>query len=163
MNFRITKYNPKLRIDGNYLPNEWTSISEIGSVFGSEKLKKEDYLIVETNYLKALKLILDELNINKLKIVGIEKHDDNIGKNSNITYGNKDHHIYKISEEGKILNKEESLILSKLILRENLWCYLVHDNIIIKFGYDYYLNIIIDEKLDSFSKISSELNLFIEG
>lgn len=163
VNYRITKYNPKLRLDGGqYLINEWTSISDIGENFGSIVFEKEEYLHVEKKYLSAINLILTELGVDTLKVVGLEKYEDEIEKNDNVDYDNIDFDTYKKSKEGQFLSKKEVMSLSKLILRENIWSYLVDDIITIKFGYDYYLNIIVNSELKCFSEIEKELGLYVE-
>jgi len=53
--YRITKYNPNLRDKwGSYLPDEWTSVLDIGKQYPSGLLNVRDYLIVEDSYVNSV-------------------------------------------------------------------------------------------------------------
>ena len=49
--YRITKYNPANRINGAYMSDEWTSISDIGKVFNGIILSQDTYLKTEKAYI----------------------------------------------------------------------------------------------------------------
>lgn len=51
--YRISKYNPQYRNEeGCYTKNEWTSYSDIGTIYEGRKFTKEEYLYVEKNIVK---------------------------------------------------------------------------------------------------------------
>ncbi|MDQ1236449.1 hypothetical protein QE450_003947 [Paenibacillus sp. SORGH_AS306] len=73
--WRITKYNPKYRDEkGVYLRDEWTSISEIGSITNNNViLTIQDYISTENKYVKVVLDIMSCLDIQKLSISGLKK------------------------------------------------------------------------------------------
>lgn len=160
--FQLSKFNPEFRTkDGKYLKNEWTSISDIGQIFDDGLLTSKEYLSVEANYILAIEFILRELNSENLKIVGLTDNDYYLEKEKFIPYDDSDDNLYENLKEGNILSIEASLRLLKLMIREKAWCYLVNDKITIRVGYDFYLNVTIENKLYCFNKIENDLNLFI--
>lgn len=59
--YEISKYNPQYYEykDGTrfYRVNEWTSVSDIGSVFDGKELTAEEYIKTESAYVEAVRLI----------------------------------------------------------------------------------------------------------
>ena len=57
--YRVTKYNPKHRDkkQGNYLKDEWTSVSDIGEKFGEIILDEDEYFTVEKAYIRVFLVI----------------------------------------------------------------------------------------------------------
>ena len=160
--FQISKYNPEYRTqEGKYLKDDWTSISDIGCTFGGDMLTSDKYIDTENNYIEALNLILYEVKSSYLKIVGLEKHNDKLEKDPLSLYDKESEAVFNNISEGSILSIKDALILIRLILRENLWCYLVNEDITIKVGYDYYVDIITSKKLNSFNTITNKMNLFV--
>lgn len=160
--FQISKYNPKYRNkEGGYIKNEWMSVSDINKKFDDGILNSDEYMMVENNYLNALRLIISELQISKLKIVQLQKFDETLIKKPFVSYDEKSEMIFNDVKEGKLLNIDDALRLLRLIIRENIWCYLISDDITINVGYDYYLNVSISKKLNCFKTIEANLNLFI--
>lgn len=160
--FEISKYNPEFKTkDGKYLKNEWTSISDIGKLFDDGILNSENYLEVENNYVESVRLILDELKSDYLKVVGLEKFDTDLGDETFAGYSINDHNLFNKIKEGSELSIEESLSLLRLIIRERIWCFLVNKNITIRAGYDFYMTVTINKKLECFNIIKNFLNLFI--
>lgn len=160
--YRITKYNPKFRDKNDlYTKNEWASISDINNIFDDGVLTQSEYLRVEKNYIEAIRLILEELESTYLKLVGIEKHSEIIEKTDNLMYTKDDELIYQMSKEGALLSINDGLRFSKLIFRENIWGYLVNREIIIRIGFDYYLNVTLSGNLKCFDFIENDLGLYI--
>ena len=56
---RISKYNPKYRVNGAYVKEEWTDYSDIGNIFDGHVFTFEDYLKMELNYLNAIYNIIN--------------------------------------------------------------------------------------------------------
>ncbi len=60
----ITKYNPIYRNElGHYLKDEWTSISDIGTIYNGIEFTFDEYVKVENLYVKSNFLTLDYLKI----------------------------------------------------------------------------------------------------
>lgn len=141
--WRITKYNPKYRDEkGVYLRDEWTSISEIGSITNDNgMLKTHDYISTENKYVKAILDIMSCLDIQKLSIFGLEQWGDTL----DIThfpslYSEKMRSLYDQATNGLWLEKDQISDISRLILREKIWCKLKCDSrMYVHFGYDFYM------------------------
>ncbi|AZQ57274.1 hypothetical protein EJ994_17340 [Maribacter sp. MJ134] len=162
--FQISKYDPAFKTEeGKYLKDDWTSISDIGKIYDGKLLTVDDYLDVEAKYINVIKKILDETESSYLRVVGLEKFDDSLNKIDNVPYDNKSDEIYKSLEEGKVLNLNDAIILTKLILRENVWCYLTNKYVTIQIGNDYYLNVALEIKPSFFNSLDDDLGLFVRS
>ena len=136
--WRITKYNPKYRNElGHYKKHEWTSVSGIGEVFNGEVLCADEYLRVENLYIDAVLEILECNGIDKLTVNSLEKHRSmkwEIKPNKNLKRIR-----WRIKSNDNIQKDDLSDVI-KLILREQFWCHLEHENkMFVHFGYDYYM------------------------
>ena len=161
--FQITKYHPQYRTeDGKYLKNEWTSVSDIDTIFVDGMLTEEEYYRIENNHLKAIRYVLNELNSDYLKIVGLEKFEKEIERCQKVEYSEEDSRVYGIAIDGKVLSINDAIILCKLMFRENIWCYLVNKEIKLNCSSDYYMSITVPTHLQCFDKIENELGLYIE-
>lgn len=160
----ISKYNPKFRDEhGCYTKDEWTSISDIGECFQGVKMSLGEYLDMERRYIKALNVILDDLKVEHLYVMELEKEENEIIE---ITDGLTKDIIETINciEEGKELNREgiEHTIIG--VLRELFWCglYSKGTHIIIRPGYDFYMHLICRELSQNITDSISNIGLFIE-
>lgn len=161
--FQVSKYDPAFRaVDGKYLKDEWTSVSDIGKIFNGKLFSAEEYLKAEANYVRLMKLILDETESSYLRLVGLNKYDDFLIKSENIPYEKKSEEIYSALKEGQVLDINDALIVSRLILRENVWCYLVNKYVTFEFGYDYYLYITLEKEPKIFKNVENKLDLFVQ-
>lgn len=155
--YRITKYDPRKRdSEGRYLDNsDWTSISDIGRV-GFEDFTFLEYKKVESKYVEAIKIILTEKEVNKLKIDSIEKYSPND------SFEDLKNNFSSLENDLELdLMEIENLI--RLILREQVWMNLISSKVEVNFGYDYYMYVKCEElKLSSIRKIQA-IGLFIEG
>ncbi len=124
--YRVTKFDPKNRNDqGHYLADEWTSISDIGKSFRGRTFSKENYEQVESSYLFAIETFLAKSDIATLCIKSLEQRAEQFN--------------FKL---GAALGIGEILEISRLALREKLWCRLANPGqAYIHFGRDYYMNV----------------------
>lgn len=146
MNFswRITKYNPKYRDDQDrFTKDEWTSIYDIGKFFSRKELTVEEYLKIEDLYIDAIFYFIKYLGVSTLEVNGLEKWSDNIEiLDFNQLYTEEMYNEYETIKEGDMITLQSIGNLCRLILRENIWCYLKNNlSIVIYFGYDYYMYI----------------------
>ncbi|QKS72318.1 hypothetical protein FLK61_37430 [Paenalkalicoccus suaedae] len=166
-NWRITKYDPGYRsYNGNYLREEWTSISDICHVFEGSltPITIHDYLQVENSYVDAVVRVMDCLKIETLEVRGLEKWEEALEISQfNEIYSQKMRELYSHTSEGISLNKVEISLLCRLILREHIWCRLhANDSMFVHFGHDYYMFIGSEKKCaDTLQKIR-ESGLFVE-
>ena len=162
--FQISKYDPAYRTeDGEYVKDDWTSVSDIGNIFNGKLFEKEEYLKVENAYVNLLNKVLKETESTYLKVVGLDKYDEDLVKFLGVPYNDKSDEIFKSLEEGKVFALNDAMILIRLILRENVWCYLVNKYVTIKFGYDYYLYITLDNEPKFFNSLDDDLGLFVRS
>ncbi len=141
INYRITKYNPKFRLDdGSYTKDEWTSIHDIGKAFNGEILRLDEYLKTEQKYLLTYSLILEQFDNVNFKVRNLEKYSiDNI-KFKSIYSSNQLELFDNVSNNLTLCSSNNILDFIVLILREHLWAKLVSTSsrLEISFGYDYY-------------------------
>lgn len=138
--YRITKYNPQYRNQfGFYTQDEWTSISDIGTIYKNKKLTFEDYCQVESSYNKAVITIMDFCDVDFLYINQLEKNT--VNPLNNFYFSNPLPKIYANLHEGQKIYKEEIKQVMQLVLREFLWCKLENENMFVHFGWDYYMYI----------------------
>lgn len=164
--YRISKYNPKFRDeDGCYTREEWTSISDVGEYINGVKVSLQEYLDTESKYIKALNSILNDLNIKHLYVMELEKQDDTI--NNDYVFEGFTMNVIdtvKSLKEGQELNREKINYVIQATLREIFWCglYSRTTHIIIKPGYDFYINVICPQLSQNVIESISNLGLYIE-
>lgn len=148
MKLRITKYNPKYRsADGGYLPDEWTSISDIGRTYEGVYFTESQYFITENKYIDAILNFLEAYNIRNLMIESYS-HPLVSKKLLKNKYGK--YFISRIKNNNKICI-EDIILVSRLCLRENIWCKLTGgNNTYIHFGDDFYMFIGTDHVENEF-------------
>lgn len=143
-NYRVTKYNPKYRVNGTYLKDEWTGISDIGEVFEGKTFTEIEYIKVEKEHIEFIKEICELCNEKELEICEFEQHE-------------------RTQWEGQ---KWVKLVeLDNLIsdcLREKCWCKLRGKNLYIHFGYDYYMYIGCGLKYKKMCDIATKYHLYAE-
>lgn len=143
--YRVTKYNPKFRVDGKYLIDDWTSIADVGKVFSGQVLTMQKYEATEQNYIDFVKNTLQICGINELEIIQLEKYSGHL-KWKNQQY----------------INLQQISSFMKDCLREKCWAKLVANDFFLHFGYDYYIYIgtNLDEKM--LQKLGCQFGLFVE-
>jgi hypothetical protein len=126
--FRITKYDPRFRTGpgGAYTRDEWTSISDIGKSFAGRVLERDEYLAVESAYLRAARRLAADSGSTSMRIRGLESQP---GPGLS-TY-----------TEGQSVPIAEALEITRQMLREeSIWCRLEDDaRFMVHVGYDYYM------------------------
>lgn len=142
--YRITKYNPKYRLNGVYQKNEWTSISDIGKSFDDGVLSLEDYLKVENSYIQFCLKAIEAAGISELSVSNPEIYCDGL---SLPRYVRDTGYIHKIIE---------------WCLREKCWLKLEAENFFIHFGYDFYLYIGTVVPEEFVARIAQDQNLYCE-
>lgn len=153
--YRITKYNPLHRDQNDvYLLDEWTSISDIDEVY----LTTKEYEEIENAYVNAICYFLVECGVKKLKITDLEKHEIP----SEIS--NEMQSLYHSIQDNDILQSYEIRQVSKLVLRESIWCKLNdNENFFVHFGFDYYMYIGCTIKCENAIERITTSGLFIEN
>lgn len=159
--FRITKYNPDFRNEnGEYMLDEWTSFSDIGKKFHDDVFVEQEYYETEANYIQAINYILDEKNVFQMRVIQLEKYDNNF----DISLSSSEQKVKEGLKNNSIVGREEIDILSKMILRELLWATLQSfDGLMtVEFGYDYYMYVICEVISENSKKKIRDKGLFVE-
>jgi len=162
--WQITKYNPKYRDErGFYTKDEWTSISDIGSVY---KITLVDYLTVEDKYVEAVMYFMEHLKVNNMIIRTFEKRsgfDKQIKKFPEI-YPQEMVSLLSSVHENLVLDQRQVMMICRLILREDMWCKLISadSNFFVHFGYDYYMYIGSTKKCTEIVSRIEKTGLFVE-
>lgn len=164
-NWRITKYNPSNRDEsGRYNVKDWTSFYDIGKEFNGEKVTVYDYLQVEEAYIRSILAFIDAHNINYMTVKELERPEESLQINRYTSlYTNDMINMYKTLKEDDTLNTTEIEVLSRLILREHIWCKLQHGKTLyVHFGYDYYLYMGSPVKNEHVLNMIKQQGLFVE-
>lgn len=156
--YRITKYNPMYRdIEGIYSIDEWTSISDIGKLYGSREFSLPEYLKVESKYIEAIALFMKCNDLNSFVISEVEKYSDEMEQNS----ANMES-IYHNIKEGDLLNIAEIPNICRLLLREYMWGKFAAPTMFVHFGQDYYMYIGVTKECENVIDRIIEMGLFVE-
>ncbi len=133
--WRITKYNPQLKTSqGNFLANEWTSYSDIGKFYNNKQFTQKDYLDTENAYVNAVIEFMNCLKISSLKVVALEKFDEETIYKDNYFQGMTV--LINNIQIGSLINQQQVTDIFRLILREYVWAKLSHGSkMYVHFGY----------------------------
>jgi hypothetical protein len=148
LEFRVTKYDPGLRaLDGAYLRDDWTSVSDIGGTFDGVKLTDTEYKRVEDAYVESALAYLRESGVSFLVVRGLENHLE-----AEVTFGN-----------GTRLSLEQIADTLPRMLREEFWCKLEGSDSFIHVGYDYYMYLGVPSACPTAEGVAANLGLFVES
>ena len=143
--YRVTKFNPKFRVDGKYLIDDWTSIADVGKIYSGQQLTMQKYEETEQNYIDFVKNTLQICDINELEIIQLEKY---VG---HLKWKNQ-----------QLINLQQISSFMKDCLREKCWAKLETNDFFLHFGYDYYIYIGTNLNEKVLQKLCCQYDLFIE-
>jgi hypothetical protein len=152
ISIRVSKYDLKYRDEnGFYQREEWISYYDIGREFLGEVLTEKQYLAVENSYLNVIRKLYEIYPSLVLHINGLELFDEDDDR----------------WHENDAITKEKVDKLARAVLREELWCKLIDENVEVHFGYDYYMYIVFKTNYSirtviNFLKYIRQNNLFVE-
>lgn len=158
---RVSKYNPIYRDKGGvYSKDEWTSYSDIGKCFCNKTFTIEDYEDVETAYINTILKVSNAIGVKKFTLISLEKNKT-LNELDHLSEGQKK--CYSHLEENMRININEITITVKLLLREVVWGKLISENLVIHFGYDYYMYLGVKNiNIQSVKSIINENHLYYE-
>ena len=142
--YRITKYNPANRINGVYIADEWTSISDIGKVFNGIILSQDTYLKTEKAYLDCCIELIEKAKIAIFSIKQAEYYTENVRFPSSIS------------------NTQEIRGVITACLREQCWLKIIAKDFFIHFGYDYYMYVGSVLSKETVAETATKFGLFCE-
>ncbi|SEW16361.1 hypothetical protein [[Clostridium] fimetarium] len=163
--YRITKYNPFLRDkQGRYALSEWTSYADIGKLYNGEVFEPNEYICVENKYIQVLMMILKDKSIDTLVVKDLEKYFSiaeavKLLNDSDLSLSKKEEELFETVRNENIISISQVDEMTKLLLRECLWCKLrtQENNLFIQVGYDFYLYIYCENIP---RKIISDVSMF---
>ena len=139
--FRVTKYDPRMRLsNGHYPPDEWTSVSDIGREFLGRVFDYQQYMMVENNYIEAIRRFLRSSGVSSVQVKDLEIHAT---RSSLVTplQSETATRLLRVANNSDVSGIDLDWI-ARLALREALWCRLEGMNgFYVHFGYDYYMYI----------------------
>jgi len=158
--WRITKYDPNNRsASGHYFKDEWTSISDVGKEYGDALFTLSRYIKIESLYLDSILIIMSSLGVDYLMASDLEKR---ITKRHTVLT-KEEMSFLKSLKNNMCVPKESIDLLARLVLREFVWCKLVHSNMFVHFGYDYHMYIGSTTPLESELEQIRASGLFVES
>jgi hypothetical protein len=136
--YRVTKYNPERRdLDGTFLDEDWTSVSDIGKSFNGAILSKEEYLRTENAYVETANSLISAAAIGSMRITDVEIRT---ATNEPMHFSDGVWDASRRTRDDQIVSGQELEKIVRGCLREYLWCRLTGPGgSYIHFGYDYYL------------------------
>lgn len=143
--YRVTKYDPKFRIDGIYTADEWTSIFDVGQTFSGREFTMREYEITEQNYINFILKTLSACGIEHLTIC----QPENYGR---LRW-----------RDGQRLDAAGVQAFARDCLRERVWGKLQAKHFFVHFGYDYYMYVGCMLDGGEIKKIAEENCLFCEN
>lgn len=157
---RVSKYNCNYRDEnGKYIKNEWTSYSDIGKKFEGEIFTLDDYKLLELKYINTVLETAKSLDVNSFLLTNFEKSRDI----DTLTEDNELKRMYNNINENKHIQIDNIPLVMKLLIREFIWGKLVHEQLVIHFGYDYYIYLGVNkENLENVEQIIKRHDLFYE-
>lgn len=142
--YRITKYDPANRIDGQYTVDDWTSFGDIGKCFGKTELTYKKYLETETAYIDCCIDLLSKAQILSLSVEQAECYSEDLCIPASVS------------------DVDEIRKLIAACLREQCWFKLISKDFFIHFGYDYYMYIGSALPNATVEKTANKYGLFCE-
>lgn len=138
---RATKYDPAKRdARGVFHDNEWTSVSDIGKMFDGEVLTADEYLAAEDAYIAAIFQMLEAADLSRLSIELLEEKGPTGRRRLQQLDTRQLRERLGAIAIGDELDRERIELISRLSLREALWCKLAGKyDTYVHFGWDYYM------------------------
>jgi hypothetical protein len=145
--YRLTKYNPRLRGEsGWYIGDDWTMHSQIGESFEGLRLTLPGYLDIEAQHLVTVASFIEESGTISLTAQGVEDADD----------------TFRVVE-GQQLAAIEAVEAVRQMLRDEGWCRLADgDRFYIHAGHDYYLYIGSELPCEVSVELAEQRGLFVD-
>jgi hypothetical protein len=162
--WRVTKYDPSQSgPDGARTAQEWTSVSDLGRVFGGERLEAEAYLSVEDAYVEAVMAFFDESGAPHVRLDELEYDPESAGEHA-AHPGLGEPPLPGVPlVENQAVARDDLPAVVRLALREVLWCKLsAPSGFFVHFGYDYYMYLGSPNPSRSAQERARALGLFIE-
>ncbi len=143
--FRITKYDPQYRVDGVYDRYEWSSPSDVGSVFEDGLLTREECDRVLDAYVACALAVLELAGTPSLTVMDLEINCEGVSW-----------------EEGQTLPLPKAGPVIRSCLKADCWCRLEAANAFVHCGNDMYMYVGCSLGMEEVQAISMSHGLFAE-
>lgn len=144
---RVSKYDLALRDErGAFTGDAWTSVSDVGDIFGGEVLTLHRYLEVESHHLQVVATFLAEAETDHTMVRDPERYEARCWP-----------------VDGKRLTRLESVDLVREMLRERGFCRLeAHRDVYIHVGHDYYVYMGGNVSSEQTRLAAAQVGLFVD-
>lgn len=147
--WQICKYKndelPLYRRDGT---PTWTSVSDIGKVYNGKEFTVNEYLYVESLFVKAIQRFMSCSNSSTLAIKQLERplgitavKESLINRGFSLDESKEMLVCFETIDKRTKLSFSEVECITRLALREYIWTELESDTMYVRFNYDYYIDI----------------------
>lgn len=143
--YRITKYDPRYRLNGAYTKEEWTDVSDVGRTFDGVPLTLQEYERVEQQHIDFLVTLAVREGAFPLTIDSLEIHGSDLAW-----------------RDGQQIGRHELPLLLRDILHCDCWCRLTSADFFIHFGYDYYMYVGCSHTPEGITALVASFDLFAE-
>ena len=143
---RVTKYDPRHRVNGAFTRDEWTSIADVGKRFGQHIFTMADYVQAEQRHVDFLCALVEKCGAFPLRVNGYD-----------VNYRND------AWKDGQEIQHGTLPDIIRANLREECWCRLVGKGFFIHFGYDYYMYVGCELTFEVLSTLAEKHGLFCEA
>ena len=158
--WRVTKYDPKNRNEqGHYLKDEWTAVSDVGTVYDGIEFTFNAYLLAENAYVDAISRIMCGNNLESLTMKRLQKHS--YGQYADFPEPESRKYFRSLKTNTNLL-MHDVMRITRFILREMMWCKLVDEHMFVHFAGDYYMFIGSENELKNEINAIRESGLFVE-
>lgn len=168
--YSVTKYHPETRGE----IDEWTEISDINRTFDGVVFTLEEYLRVESNYVKAIEQIMFYLGVKTLTVSYLERRDYDYRPFSqhafNELYPIRMRELRKKVRPGKVLSRDQVPNMFRLMFRNTLYAELEYKEnesdkpytFKVFFGYDYMMGVHSVKDLSPLRDELLHLDMYLE-
>lgn len=143
--YRVTKYDPQLRVNGAYTRHEWTSIADVGNEFSGSIFTMSDYERAEQRHIAFLCALAAREDAFPLTLEALE-----------------DHREHSPWQEGQQITPHDLPAIVRDVLREECWCRLTAPGFFIHFGYEYYMYVGCTHTPEAIAALAAEHALYAE-
>lgn len=144
--YRVSKYDPKFRINGIYTKEEWTDFSDIGKEYNNQIFTEEEYQKIESRYISVVTKVFKYRKWDYLTIDHLEIYEHSL------SWRNK-----------QSVNTNNLSNLLQDCLRNRCWCRLINGQEYVHFGWDFYIYIGCEISIQTMKSICDEEFLFCES
>ena len=144
--YRVCKYDPQYRVDGAYTREEWTGISDVGTVYDGRPFTMTDYEQAEQRHIDFLCALAAREDAFPLMIDSLEDRRESTPWQNH-----------------QLIHPDTLPLLVREILRGECWCRLTAPDFFIHFGWDYYMYVGCTHTTEAIASLATVYHLYVES